>query len=318
VKKLRTYLFCAISAISMMSNVQAQYVKTHGQLHVDGTRLVDANNETIVLRGMSFGWHNFWPRFYNESAVSWLKTDWNVKVVRAAMGVDIEDGYMYDSAGSVQKVFAVVDAAIANDIYVIIDWHCHNIQLDAAKGFFAMAAAKYGEYPNVIFEIYNEPDHESWADVKAYSEEVIKTIRAEDKDNVILVGSPHWDQDIHLVAADPLVGFDNIMYTLHFYAATHGQELRDRSDSVLVQGLPLFVSESGGMDASGDGALSYEQIDAWIAWMEKNSISWVCWSISDKDETCSVLNKSASSKGNWKTSDVKEWGQVCRERLRAK
>ena len=308
------YLFIIILLVSM-SAVQAQPVKKHGQLKVDGLQLVDEKGAPIVLRGMSFGWHNFWPRFYNEGAVKWLVKDWKSSVVRAAMGIEPNGGYLQDKTGSVQKVEAVVDGAIKSGVYVIIDWHSHNIQLDEAKEFFTMMATKYGNYPNVIYEIFNEPDYESWDEVKKYSIEIIKTIRAIDPDNIILVGSPHWDQDVHVVADDPISGYDNLMYTLHFYAATHKQQLRDRGDYALSKGLPLFISESAGMEATGDGPINEVEWLKWIDWCEKNKISWITWSVSDKDETCSVLQKSANSDGQWKIADLKESGIKARELL---
>ena len=171
-------------------------------------------------------------------------------------------------------------------------------------------------YPNVIYEIFNEPDYETWPEVKAYSEEVIKTIRAIDPDNIILVGSPRWDQDIHLPAADPIKGYSNLMYTVHFYAATHKQWLRDKTDEAIKKGLAIFVSECAGMEATGNGPLNNEEWQKWIDWMEANQISWITWSVSDKDETCSVLKKTAASDGNWKEADLKESGIKSREYLR--
>jgi endoglucanase len=302
-KHLLGFLFLANGLLS-----HAQPVKEHGQLSVYSTQLKDQKGQPVVLRGMSFGWHNFWPRFYNEGAVRWLYKDWNCSVVRAAMGVEPEHGYIKDMQGSKAKIKAVVDAAIKEGIYVIIDWHSHNINLKEAKGFFAEMAATYGTYPNVIYEIFNEPDQESWQEVKSYAREIISTIRAIDPNNIILVGNPHWDQDIHLVADDPILGFKNIMYTVHFYAATHKQWLRNRCEYALKKGIPIFISESAGMEASGDGPIDDAEWKRWIDWSEKNQISWITWSVSDKDETCSILKKGASSKGNWKTKDLKESG----------
>jgi len=299
-----------------MIAAKGQPVKIHGQLKVEGAKLVDKKGQPVVLRGMSFGWHNWWPRFYNAGTVKWLHDDWKCTVVRAAMGVEPDKGYIKDSAGSVTNIKAVVDAAIKEGIYVIIDWHSHNIKLNEAKTFFALMAAQYGKYPNVIYEIFNEPDYETWPEVKAYSEEVIKTIRAIDPDNIILVGSPRWDQDIQLPAADPIKGYKNLMYTVHFYAATHKQGLRDRTDEAIKKGLPIFISESAGMEASGNGPLNYEEWQKWIDWMEANQLSWITWSVTDKDETCSVLKTSAASDGNWKESDLKESGIKTREYLR--
>ena len=295
----------------------AQPVKQHGNLHVSGTQLMDAHNQPIVLRGMSYGWHNLWPRFYNEQSAAWLAKDWHCSVLRAAMGIELNDsGYLHQPEWSTKKEEAVVDGAIKQGIYVIIDWHCHNIKLPEAKAFFAKMAKQYGNRPNVIYELFNEPDYESWDSVKIYMRQVIDTIRSIDKDNVILVGNPHWDQDINLVADSPLTGYTNIMYTVHFYADTHKQYLRDRCDAALAKGIPIFISESAGMSASGDGPLNDEEWNKWITWCEEKKISWITWSVSDKDETCSVLKKSASSNGNWKDSDLKESGLKARALLR--
>ncbi len=304
------FLLCSI-----FSN--AQFVKKHGQLKVVGTQLVDQNNEPIMLRGMSYGWHSLWPRFYNKESVKWLKNDFKCNVVRAAMGIELGDSsYMKQPEFSKKKIKAIIDGAIKNDIYVIVDWHSHNINLKEAKLFFDEISKEYAGSPNVIYEIFNEPDDETWEEVKAYSEEIIKVIRKNDAKNIILVGCPRWDQDIHLPAANPIKGFDNLMYTVHFYAATHEKWLRDRTDDAIKSGLAIFVSESAGMEATGDGPLNMKAWQEYIDWMEERKISWITWSVSDKDETCSILNKSASSKGNWKDEDMKESGLKVREFLK--
>jgi endoglucanase len=314
--KMKT-IFFTLTLLMIVSVSNAQFVKHHGQLSVQGTQLVDKNNNPIVLRGMSFGWHSMWPRFYNEKAVNWLKKDFNCNIVRAAMGIELgEMSYIKEQQFSKQKIEAVVKGAIKSDIYVIIDWHSHNINLKEAKEFFAEVSKKYAKYPNIIYEIFNEPDYESWPEIKAYAEEVIKVIRENDPHNIILVGSPHWDQDVNLPAADPIKGFDNIMYTMHFYAATHGKDLRDRTDAAIKNGLPIFVSESAGMEATGDGPLNSKAWEEYIDWMEAKKLSWITWSVSDKDETCSILKKSAKSEGKWKDQDLKESGIKVREFLR--
>ena len=311
-KLIFVFLLASIAYIT----VNAQAVKKHGQLKVVGTQLTDANNAPVVLNGVSFGWSCFHPRFYTAGAVSTLAKDWNCSVVRAALGVEPENGYLKDSAKSMKLITTVVDAAIKEGIYVIIDWHSHNINLNEARAFFKTMATKYHSYPNIIYELYNEPDYETWPEVKAYSIDLISTIREIDKHNIILVGSPRWDQDVHLPADDPIKGFNNLMYTMHFYAGTHKQWLRDRTDSAIAKGLPIFISESAGMDATGDGKLDDEEWNKYINWMQEKKLSWITWSVSDKDESCSVLNKSASSDGNWTDKDLKESGLKTREYLR--
>jgi endoglucanase len=310
-------IFFTIIVLMLCCVSHAQFVKHHGQLHVSGTQLVDKNNNPVVLRGMSFGWHSMWPRFYNEKAVDWLKKDFKCNVVRAAMGIELgKMSYIKEPQFSKEKIEAVINGAIKSDIYVIIDWHSHNVNLKEAKAFFAEMSKKYAKYPNIIYEVFNEPDHETWPEVKAYAEEVIKVIRENDPNNIILVGSPHWDQDVNLPAADPIKGYNNLMYTMHFYAATHGKELRDRTDAAIKSGLPIFISESAGMEATGDGPLNYQAWQEYIDWMEERKLSWITWSVSDKDETCSILKKSAKSEGKWKTEDLKESGIKVREYLR--
>ena len=286
------------------------------RLCVKDGRLYDRAGNPVVLKGVSFGWHNMWPRFYNAGAVRTLAEDWNADVVRASIGVGLRYGYEDFPDEAVAAATAVADAAIENGIYVIIDWHSHFLKPDEAKEFFTIMARRYKGVPNVIYELFNEPIEDSWSELKAYYIELAGLIRSiDDSEPLILVGCPHWDQDIHLAADEPLEGFDNIMYTLHFYAGTHKQELRERADYALSKGLPIFVSECGGMNADGNGPLDTESFAEWTSWTDKNGISMVMWSLSDKFETCSMLVPFASSEGAWDDSYIKEWGQLVRSTL---
>lgn len=303
--------------ILLPCSVFAQNKTSVNALQVKGTQLCDNNGQPVTLYGMSFGWSCFHPRFYTKGAVQWLKDDWKVNVVRAAMGIEHADGYLKNPNGNIQRVETVVDAAIAEGLYVIIDWHSHNVFTKEAQLFFDSMSRKYGQYPNVIYEIFNEPTKDqSWPEIKVYSEALIATIRKNDPDNIILVGNPEWDQRIDLVQQDPIKGATNIMYTVHFYAGTHKQWLRDRTDAAIRSGIPVFISESAGMEASGDGKIDDEEWKKYIDWMVARKLSWISWSVSDKEEACSVLLKSASSTGNWKQSDLRESGIKTRNYLR--
>ena len=174
-------------------------VKQYGQLQVKGAQLCDQRGKPVTLRGVSLGWHNLWPRFYNKKVVQTLKQDWHCSVIRAAMGIMIEDNYLENPSFALQCMTPVIEAAIKQNVYVIIDWHSHLTKTKEAKEFFGKMAQKYGKYPHIIYEIYNEPVEDTWADLKKYATEVIGEIRKYDPDNVVLVGCPHWDQDIHLV-----------------------------------------------------------------------------------------------------------------------
>jgi len=299
-----------------MTAMAADPVKEYGQLQVKGSQLCDQQGQPIVLRGVSLGWHNLWPRFYNKKVVKWLKDDWHPTVIRAAIGAsNVDDHFGENPQFAYDCLYPAVDGAIKQGLYVIIDWHSHTLQKEAAVEFFGQVAKKYGKYPHVIYELFNEPVNDSWDDLKDYATAVISEIRKYDPDNIILMGCPHWDQDIHLVAESPLQGFTNVMYTVHFYAATHHQSLRDRMTAAVKKGVPVFVSECAGMEASGDGPINKEEWKAWVDCMEQLKISYACWSVSDKNESCSMLLPRAKATGEWTDDLIKPWGKMVRETL---
>lgn len=273
-KKLMT-LICALFCMAQV--YAANPVKQWGQLQVKGAQLCDQSGNPVVLRGVSLGWHNIWPRFYNKNAVKWLVQDWHANIIRAAMGIQIDDNYLENPDFALKCITQVVDAAIKNDTYVIIDWHAHKMHTAEAKAFFGKMAQKYGKYPHVLYELYNEPVEDKWEDLKVYAKTIITEIRKYDPDNIILMGCPHWDQDIDIVAKSPIEGVENVMYTLHFYAATHKDYLRDKLEAAVKSGLPVFVSECAGMEASGNGPLAPDEYQKWLDVMEKNKVSWVNW-----------------------------------------
>lgn len=312
----KVILFITLFSMISLFSYSKDPVKQWGQLQVKGNQLCSQTGDPIVLRGVSYGWHNLWPRFYNKQSVKWLKKDWKCTVLRAAMGTVIEDNHIENPEFALKCMNKVIKAAIKNDLYIIIDWHTYYPQKKEAKAFFSMMAQKYGKYPHIIYEIYNEPMEDSWESVKEYAADIISEIRKYDPDNIILVGSPHWDQDLHLVAESPLEGFNNIMYTLHFYAATHKQELRDRAEAAWEKGIPIFVSECAGMECTGDGPLDIPEWIRWVEWLESKKISWVNWSISDKNETCSMILPRANKNGGWDESLIKPAGRQSRKFIR--
>ncbi len=290
-------------------------------LSVNGNQVLQDGLQ-VSLAGNSLFWsNNGWggENFYNTSVVSWLSNDWNSSIVRAAMGVEDPGGYFDDPISNKNKVTTIVDAAIAENMYVIIDWHSHNAHAhdwSQAINFFKEMAQTYGDHNNVIYEIYNEPLDISWSnDIKPYAEAVIEEIRAIDPDNLIVVGTPYYSQKVDDASLDPITGYDNIAYTLHYYAASHGQALRDKADTAMNNGIALFVTEYGNVEANGDGNVDYTEGDAWYNWMQYNGISHANWSINNKDEGASVLVPSASTQGNWSINDLTESGNYTRDKL---
>lgn len=300
-------------------------VATHGQLSVKGTQLVDKNGNVYQLRGMSTHGITWFPDFINENSFRTLRDDWNTNVVRLAMYVD-EWGngqcYMKNKDGSRQLLEKGVDICIKLGMYVIIDWHVLNpgdptAYTDEAISFFNDISKKYADYPNIIYEIVNEPNgNATWGGViKPYAEKVIPVIRKNDKDAVIIVGTPTWSQDIDQALADPL-DFDNVMYALHFYAATHTDWLRERTEKCVAGGLPIFVSEFGCCDASGNGGNDFGQTEKWLKLLDKYGISYCNWNLANKNESSSCFRESAKADGNWSDSDYSEGGAWIRKWFR--
>ena len=283
-----------------------------GALHVAGTNLVGANNQPAVLHGMSTHGLQWFGQFANAGAFADLKKR-GANVIRLAMYTD-ENGYL-SNPGLKEKVFSAADAALAQDLYVIIDWHIlHDnnprTHQQEAVNFFSEAARRYGSNPGVLYEICNEPNGSiSWSgDVKPYALAVIPAIRASAPQAVILVGSTTWSQDVDLAAQDPLP-FSNIMYTCHFYAGTHGKWLQDKIDAARNRGAAIFISEWGTSAADGNGGVFLDSASQWLNFLAARNLSWCNWSLCDKSESSAALNPGANPNGGWTEGNLSPSGK---------
>ncbi len=315
---------------------QGSVVAQHGRLQVSGSYVANQYNQKISLAGNSLFWsldEAHGGKFFNAETLNHLADNWNSSIIRVAMGVDaFGGGYLVNPVSEMNKVKAVVDAAIDKGIYVIIDWHSHHANLQQAEAitFFKEIATLYGSYDNVIYEIYNEPNYKwkvsdsekterneiSWPEIKIYAEAVITAIRSIDTDNLIIVGTPHWSGG-HLVgkpgtyadgtprvhaigpADDPITMDNNVAYTLHFYANSnyHNNNFKDDAKAAMDKGIPIFVTEWGTVDENGQGDVNYYQTDLWMNFLKENYISHANWAISDKNEGASAIKPSAGIQG---------------------
>lgn len=273
---------------------------------------VSSGNE-VQVQGMSLFWSiadDVGAPFWTADYVSGLVSRQNIQIIRAPMGVD-EDwgaGNYFTNISRYQGLMnTVVQAAIDNDIYVIIDYHSHkaNDNVNNAKTFFKYMAEKWGKYDNVIFEIFNEPTSQDWSTIKNYADQVISTIR-QYSDNLIVVGNRSWDQYPNEAASNP-INDKNVAYTFHFYAGTHytGKEGAN-AVSAMNSGLSVFVSEWGTVNADGGGSVSGNS-STWLNWMNDHKLSGANWSVSNKNEGASYFNGSAwnySESGNWVNTNI--------------
>lgn len=300
------------------------YFDRHGALHVSGTALVDAAGEPVQLRGVSTLGLAWYPEFVNEAAFRTLRDDWGANTVRLAMYTCEDGGYM--TGGDKDALEALIDKGIKLcgklGMYVIIDWHIlsdgdPNIHADAAEDFFRRLSALYADQPHVLYELCNEPNGSkvSWKVIKAYADRIVPVIRANAPNAVIICGTPTWSQDVQTVARDP-IDDANTMYALHFYAATHKAPLRAKAEKALAAGVPVFISEFSICTASGDGAIDYDSTAAWRALIEKYGLSYIAWSLSNRDESAALIRADCGKTSDWSEDDLTETGRWLRGVLR--
>jgi endoglucanase len=283
-------------------------VAIHGQLNVVGTQLVDQTGAPVQLKGVSSTWLNWesTPFAESEPGLAYMRDNWKLSVIRAAMGADQSvGGYLASPTTMQAKVDKIVQHALDLGVYVLVDWHTEQAVTEQADAvaFFAAMATKYGAYPNVIWEPYNEPNPYTWAAIKPYHEAVVAAIRAVDPDNLIVLGTPNWSQNVDEAALDPVAG-TNLLYTLHFYSCSHRQSLRNKGDTAIAAGLPIFVTEFGATFSDGGLAPNHnyvceDEANLWFAWMAQNNISGVAWKLDQCSDSSCILSPRAPQDGPW-------------------
>lgn len=303
------------------------YDASAGRLHVKGTKLVDKKGHEVQLRGVSTHGLSWYPQYVNDKCFAQLHDKWGANVVRLAMYTEEYNGYCSGDAKNRSDLKKLIKKGVRlakkHKMYVIVDWHIlsdgnPNSHKKEAKAFFREMSREFKGYNNVIYEICNEPNNgTSWKEIKSYARSVISTIRKNDKKAVIVVGTPTWSQDVDQAAADPIKG-DNIMYALHFYAATHKADLRNKMTAAINKGLPVFVTEYGICDASGNGAIDKKEADRWVQTMDEYGVSYIAWNLSNKQESSSIIKSSCSKVSGFKKSELSDEGRWLYHLLRKK
>lgn len=293
----------------------------HGKLHVRGTQLVDEHNNPCQLRGLST--HNLsnYPEFVNEAALTQMADEWKISVFRLAMYSSDADGFQGYATGDDahrEALEALIQQAVEITaklgIYLMIDWHClldsdPNTYIDMAVRFFQKICPVFKDYDHIIYEICNEPNGDTtWKDICRYADTVIPAIQAIDDSKVIAVGTPKWSQRVDAAAAAPL-SYDNLIYSLHFYADTHKKELRDIMEKAIENGLPIFVTEFGICAADGAGAVNLEETKLWLRALNRHGISYIMWNLSNKDETSAIIAPSCSKTSKFCEEDLTPTGR---------
>ncbi|GAB2569240.1 endoglucanase [Paractinoplanes abujensis] len=299
----------------------------NGLLRVCGRQLCNAQGKAVQLRGMSTHGLQWYANCVNDASLNVLAGEWNADVLRISMYIQ-EGGYETDPAGYTAKVNDLIEKATARGLYAIVDWHMlspgdPNYNLARARTFFTAVAARHKDKTNILYEIANEPSDVPWSAIKSYADQIIPVIRAQDPDGVVLVGTEDWSslgasgdgQGVARIQAAP-VNAANIMYTFHFYAASHDDYYLNTFRDAIAK-LPMFVTEFGTQQASGDGGNNFAMAQRYLDLMQQHKVSWVNWNYSDDMRTGAVFTPGTCNAGAYSgTARLKEAGVWIRDRIR--
>lgn len=268
-----------------------------------------------------YGWNNC----LTEASLNALANDWKADILRISLYVQ-EGGYQTDPIGFTNQVNRLIEEATERGMYALVDWHQlspgdPNANLNLAIDFFTDIAQAHNGKNNIIYDVANEPNGVSWDAVQSYAMQIIPVIRQYDPDAVVLVGTHGWGslgvsdgrtaQDI----VNNPVTIDNIMYTFHFYAASHGQNYRDNLVWA-AERLPIFVTEWGSQTYTGDGVNDFVSTQAYLDILNQYQISWTNWNFSDDFRSGAVWKQgTCSANNNWSTANLKEAGLWVRDKM---
>jgi endoglucanase len=300
----------------------------NGQLRVcQTTKLCNEHGKAIQLRGMSTHGLQWYENCVNDRSLDALAKDWRADILRISMYIQ-EGGYQSNPTKFTNLVNRIIDDVTDRGMYALVDWHMlspgdphHN--LSRAKKFFTDIAKRHKNKKNILYEVANEPSGVSWSRIRSYHREIIPVIRAQDSDAVILLGTRGWsslgvseggsEQEV----INNQVGFPNVMYTFHFYAASHGSEYLNAL-SRAANKIPMFVTEFGTQEYTGDGGNNFNRSQDYINLMASKKISWTNWNYSDDERSGAAFKPGTCPGGSFSgTSRLKPAGSWIRGKIRS-
>lgn len=307
------------AAIPLAGGFSLEDGKTsNGWLSVEEGRLVNEKSDPIQLRGMSSHGISWYPQYTGVESIASTKT-YGANVFRVAMYADDDAGNYNTDVGNQETnkalVYAAAENALRCDMYAIIDWHVLTLEnpllnADLAVAFFDEVSKRYADEPGIIYEICNEPNGDTtWEDISAYAEKVIPVIRKNSPKALIIVGTPSFSADLSASMESPLP-YENVMYAYHYYSDPAKDHYIYSLNNALEAKHPVFVSEWGVGSETGLTDSGEEYAEQFVAYLNEHGISWINWSLCNKEEPFSAIRSDVSDLGGWTFDDLTTSGRI--------
>jgi endoglucanase len=283
-------------------------VSAHGKLKKSGNHLVDAHNVPFELRGI--GTHHMleYQSLYTDASIKTLKM-YGVNCIRLTAYLKTRTysksngyparGYLVATDETKEVMDNLIQLCIDNDMYCIVDWHVLGGDGDVtdytteAVDFFDYFADKWHSYPNIMYEILNEPFENSPAECVPFAQATVAKIRDYDPNAVIICGINVQEYGIaEFKTAFDAAGITDIFYSFHIYIGDvepSGYESVFNSLDNAIENYPFFMTEWGNSEASGDGTRNDELAAMILDYLHDNCVPHCFWKWTYQNMTTAVL-----------------------------
>lgn len=292
------------------------YVKEIGKLHKNGKYIVDENDVPVELRGI--GTHHLlqYKNLHNRKAFDSLRR-MGVNMIRPSayledynfLGSDGETAYGYisrpeETRAEIEKIIKI---CIDLGLYVLLDWHVFydsnmiagqtytgyaRFHETEALEFFEYFTEKYGDYPNMIYDLCNEPYFASESDIVQFVQ-AVRAVIVENVDEPVMTcgygagqtNDTWYTRSKRLYDAFVAAGITDVFVAPHIY----GSNITTPAQQLWDENIPIFCTEWGNSQGSGDGAGNDTAALANTNWFHEHAVAQSFWKFTDQTMTTSVL-----------------------------
>ncbi|MFE9676757.1 cellulase family glycosylhydrolase [Streptomyces sp. NPDC006259] len=301
-------LAIATSLLTTPSPAQAETRAASG-FHVGAGRLLDANGEDFVLRGVNHA-HAWYPTRTPQALRDVKALGANSVRVVLATG----DRWTRTEAADVA---AIVTECRRNRLVCVLEAHDTTGYGEQAGAVSLARAVDYwltlkdalrGQENYVLLNLGNEPygnsGYQTWT---ADTQKAVARMRDAGFDHTLMVDAPNWGQDWtftmrdnagKVFAADPA---RNTVFSIHMYGVFDtAAEVNDYLNRFTSQGLPIVVGEFGNAHSDGD-----PDEDAIMAAAQRLGVGYLGWSWSGNGGGVEYLDMATG----FDASRLTDWGR---------